>query len=391
MLPYIVLFMIPVFAVLSPWKADVILKKFIWIFFAFGLILFIGFRNEIGGDWLAYVDGYPDFRTASVDEAFNLNSDDLGYSATRLFFGRLDHYWNDGRSLSIIGYDGYARLIGRDIFFTNLFCAAIFSIGLLRFCNVLPFPWLGLVVSVPYLIIVVAMGYTRQAVSIGFIMWGMVDLLKYRYFKFLIAIFFAILFHKPALILMAFTIFINKSKKDFRRKIFAMAVISPAMILIFLVRFDHFYNNYYASPTNAGLSYGGGFRIAILLVSVVLFLFFRKSWKKIFPDSNLWLAFCGFSFILIFLFSSFPVATDRVALYLYPFQLIVFGRLPMLIRDNLNRTLFVFGVILFHATILFTWLIFAVHSEWWLPYQNYLTTDFEERIFIKRNFRAPSF
>ena len=55
---------------------------------------------------------------------------------------------------------------------------AIFAIGLVVFCRNLPRPWLALAVAVPYLVIVVAMGYSRQGVALGLAMLGLVALGK---------------------------------------------------------------------------------------------------------------------------------------------------------------------------------------------------------------------
>ena len=64
------------------------------------------------------------------------------------------------------------------IWFVNTICGGIFSYGLIAFARSQPRPWLALAVAVPYLIIVVAMGYTRQAAAIGFVMLGLSALAK---------------------------------------------------------------------------------------------------------------------------------------------------------------------------------------------------------------------
>ena len=55
-------------------------------------------------------------------------------------------------------------------YFVNTVCAALFAWGLVVFCRAQPRPWLALVVAVPYLVTVVAMGYTRQGTAIGLAM-----------------------------------------------------------------------------------------------------------------------------------------------------------------------------------------------------------------------------
>ena len=76
---------------------------------------------------------------------------------------------------------GYAALnwmaikLGIGISFVNVICAALFMGGVARFAWHQPNPALAIVVAVPYLIIVVAMGYTRQAAAIGIICYAIAD------------------------------------------------------------------------------------------------------------------------------------------------------------------------------------------------------------------------
>ena len=49
----------------------------------------------------------------------------------------------------------------------NLIGGAIFAFGLVAFCRRQPRPWLALAVAIPYLVIVVAMGYSRQGIALA--------------------------------------------------------------------------------------------------------------------------------------------------------------------------------------------------------------------------------
>jgi len=60
------------------------------------------------------------------------------------------------------------------IYGVNLVCAAIFMIGLISFSRRQPLPWLALAVSVPFFLIVISMGTTRQATALGFVFGGLV-------------------------------------------------------------------------------------------------------------------------------------------------------------------------------------------------------------------------
>ena len=84
------------------------------------------------------------------------------------------------------------------IYGVNLVSAVIFSIGLVIFCRYQPRPWLALCLSIPYLVIVVAMGYSRQGVAIGLIMPGLIALERGRLLPFLLSM-AATSFHSTAL------------------------------------------------------------------------------------------------------------------------------------------------------------------------------------------------
>ena len=104
--------------------------------------LFIGLRNEVGCDWRQYRFIFDEIR-----DGFTLNWLDMepGYFFLNSIFSGFEF----------------------GIFLVNTVCAVIFSYCLIKYCASLPRPWLGLCVAFPYFITVVAMGYTRQSVSIS--------------------------------------------------------------------------------------------------------------------------------------------------------------------------------------------------------------------------------
>jgi hypothetical protein len=73
---------------------------------------------------------------------------------------------------------------GLGIYLLNLFSARAFTLGLMVFCRNCPRPWLALLLAVPYLIIVVAMGYTWQGAAIGMTLIAMVALEKKTFSNF---------------------------------------------------------------------------------------------------------------------------------------------------------------------------------------------------------------
>ena len=129
--------------------------------FACLLVMVVGFRHEVGADWSNY---FKPLITA------------------------LEQTWFEG--IRSGGDPAYGLLtwiaanFGGGIYLVNLVCAIVFVAGLLVFARNTPQPWLAMCVAVPYLVIVVSMGYTRQSVAIGLAMLGLVTLNHGKLYKF---------------------------------------------------------------------------------------------------------------------------------------------------------------------------------------------------------------
>ena len=88
------------------------------------------------------------------------------------------------------------------VWLVNLIAGAVFAAGLLRFVRRLPDPMTAFTASIPYMTIVLAMGYTRQAMAFGLLLWGLVYLKDSRRLAFVATIALAATFHKSAVILL---------------------------------------------------------------------------------------------------------------------------------------------------------------------------------------------
>ena len=165
-------------------KAPAKTSSFALGMFAFLLVVVVGFRHKVGGDWFWYLE---------------------------LLGTALDQTWYEGMMNG--GDPAYGLLtwiaanFGGGLYLVNLVCGLVFVAGLLVFARSSPQPWLAMCVAVPYLVIVVAMGYTRQSVAIGLAMVGLVGLSQGRIYKFAAWVILAALFHKSALILLPLAVF----------------------------------------------------------------------------------------------------------------------------------------------------------------------------------------
>lgn len=315
------------------------------LFFAL-LLLSVGWRHQVGGDWGNYLPTIDAALQQSLAEAI-AQSGDTAYNALT---------WLSAHA-------------GAGIYGVNLVCALVFAYGLMVFCHNSPRPWLSLAVAVPYLVIVVAMGYTRQGVAIGLIMLALVALDKGSLVKFIAWVAVAALFHKTALILIPLAIFAG------RKNWVALVGVLLTAVLMFVLLLAEYVDSMVAGYITAEYaSSGAAFRIAMNALPAAVFLVFRNRFdltdtQRVFWT---WMAFGGLAFIGMLAVSPSSTAVDRVALYWIPLQLYVWSRWPAaMARTNNAQLPWVVGVLLYSLAVQFVWLFYADHSYAWVPYQFY--------------------
>ena len=305
------------------------------------IVLMIGLRDTVGVDWVTYERIFQWVGVRDLEYVVQFN--DPGY-----------------RALNWLVYQ-----LGAGIWLVNLLCAAVFTWGFWRFARIQPFPWIAVMIAVPYLIIVVAMNYTRQAVAIGFVLAGLASLSRgggfWKYFVYLAT---AALFHSSALVALPLGMF------GLRRNRLAQLALIPAALYALnsgLIRdpVDHLVRIY----IDTGLqSEGTQVRVALCVVPALLFFLFRSRLRFDRDEEILWRNFSLAAFGLLALLFIFPSSTvvDRIALYLLPLQVVVFARLPFVLNSELQAKAIL--VPLF-AAVLFVWLNFAINAHAWIPYR----------------------
>lgn len=308
------------------------------------LVLMIGLRHEVGGDWLTYIE-HIDTRAAGT---FERKEQDPAFAL----------------------FNDLAIKTGLGVYLVNLLSAVIFTWGLLVFCRAQPRPWLALAVSVPYMITVVAMGYTRQGVAIGVAMLAMVALGRGSTLKFVLWIALAAAFHKSAVILIPLAILANT-----KRGIYTLlwVLVSGATLFFLLLResVDFLIYGYIEQQYQ---SKGAGIRIAMNAVPAAIFLLLRKRFHMPKEELSFWtgMAWSALLFVVLLKASPSSTAVDRVALYWIPLQLFVLARLPnSLGRADGKNLVWVCAIVCYSAAVHFVWLMFADTAFAWLPYQFY--------------------
>lgn len=306
----------------------------------------VGLRHQIGTDWFNYKRTIDNLYYANFSGA--LASKDVG-------FGVL--VW-------------IANRLGSGMYITNFVCAAIMMYGIARFAHRQPDRWMALTAAVPYLIIVVGMGYTRQAAAIGLVLLAILAFEHGKLLRTIVLVIMAALFHGSSLLVLPFfgAVLVNKNG----RLLLPFAAVSILLFTVLLSRrIDNLYS-LYVTRENSIDSSGALIRVLMNVVPSVLFLSLRRRFNLDRDFQLLWTLFAVGSLALLVILPFFPSSTaiDRAALYMIPVQLFVFGRLPLVLGQTPQGARFVsFGSILYYAAALFVWLTFASNARNWLPYK----------------------
>jgi hypothetical protein len=225
-------------------------------------------------------------------------------------------------------------------------------------------------VAVPYLITVVAMGYTRQGVAIGLAMLAIVALGRGNTFRFILFIALAATFHKSAVILAPLAVLANSK----RRIVTFLWVGVTAFVLFWLLlreALDNLISGYIGDEYQSS---GAAIRVAMNAVPAILFLFFRSRFQLSKEQRSFWtwMSLSALLLVVALQLSPSSTAVDRVALYWIPLQLFVLSRLPNVLGSRSGKNVFwVNFVVIYSAAVMFVWLFYGVHSVYWLPYQFY--------------------
>lgn len=341
MWPYWLMFLVPAWAVLTPGRLKPSQARVVWVVVGVLFALMMGLRHEVGGDWGSYSKHFAQASSLDLGEVVAMG--DPGYYLLNWLVSKL----------------------GGGIYHVNLVCAAVMMWGTVVFCRAQPNPWLALMAAVPYMLIVVGMGYTRQAVALGFALLGLAALGNGRVRWFVIWIALGATFHKSAVLLLPIAA-LAASRNRFMT--FSLVGLSTVLLYYLLLAdaSERLWENYVEAEYQ---SQGGLIRVLMNAVPATLLFLFRKHLVPDQQERKLWLWIAIFALVCLPLVGLASTAVDRVALYLIPIQLFVFSRLPRLATTVRMRTPLVLGIVGYYTAVLFVWLNFAVHSNYWLPYQ----------------------
>jgi hypothetical protein len=349
MLIYWVLFLIPAaMAVTAPerdWPGFSSRGQAIIAVIFAGVYVAVSFaRYEVGADWYAYEQMY----VAVLQE--NL-ADSL--SITDPIFSFL--LWISAQ-------------IGGDVYWVNAICSLILVSGVLRVAKLTREPWLAIAVSVPYLLIVVGFGYVRQGAAIGCLLWAISTIDRRQYSRTLGLVIIASGLHSTAIVLGPVIAFAAAN----RNKLAVLGLTSIAAVSVALLAERA---SYHVAAHYIDIEMSSSGALVRLLMVLLPSLLLLARWSVVDSPYRLrmiWLGMSLASFVALVALWLTPSSTliDRMALYLTPVQLYVFGELRRLIGLSRSSTLLVrmLGLAI-GAAVMMIWLNFATHASDWVPYE----------------------
>lgn len=348
MIVYWLMYFLPILAFAFKQTTDPHYYDRAWLALCILFTFFIGLRFEVGGDW----DGYLDH--------FN-------YMVGASFIERLSDY-DPGYAL----FEWLSATLGWGIYGVNIACGALVMTGVYQFCRKQPQPWLAFTVAVPYLIIVVAMGYTRQATALGLELIALVALANGQLVRYAFWILLALTFHKTAVVLLPLALVATSYENVWIKRIFLAASFLAMALLGGWAMFSKESQLLVVNYIDADMiSQGATIRVAMNAVPAAIFLLFAKRLAPDEVERRTWVLLSLLALGCIPLLSIASTATDRIALYLIPVQLFVYSRIGVALFSETSRSLANAVIVIGYAVVLFVLLEYApIVSVSWLPYQN---------------------
>lgn len=310
------------------------------------LIIFIGFRREVGGDWWNYLHIFGDISRSSF--LTGLRRAEPAYALLN---------W-------------IAVYLGVGIWLPNLVCGTIFVAGLTKFCSEEPNPSLALVIALAYFVIVVAMGYTRQSAALGLVMLALNQYQRGSTLRMALWLVLAVTFHTSAIVMLP-VLAVASVRRGFL-PILLFAVLAAVIVYQFAGTISQLVSRYTAETFSSA---GAVPRLLMNLLPAIVFLTFPQRLARNPSDQRLWTIFAVLALMSVVLLLTAPstAIVDRIGLYLIPLQIVVWSRLPTVLGTPSRPSLLaVSAVIAYSLAVEVVWLNAGPWARAWIPYRNYL-------------------
>lgn len=317
--------------------------NFIFWFYFIALLIFCGFRFEVGPDWHQYHAIYQSY--SSLDF-----SDFIDFSEPSFFLLNKTSEWLG------TGYEGVI-----------FFCSLIFLYGCFSYARTTSDPWLAIAAVLPYLVFIISMSGIRQSVAIGLGFYLLAHWNGFSIVVKLVIIALATSFHNSAALLLIFVIYTMKLSLIVRGLLTAVVILFVAYALDETDTFQKYQSVYLEQNI---ISTGAFYHVLLTAFPALLYLIFQKKLIAYHQDNmNVYLAsLMALAAMPLLMVSSTGIS--RLTLYLSFVQIWVY---PAIIRARVaNRLLLKSAISMLIMAIFFVYFILGVHAFAYLPYQNIL-------------------
>jgi EpsG family len=308
-------------------------------------VLIAALRYEVGGDWVTYDLMYDEINRGSLGDAMTYT--DPGFGALLFLSAKLE--WG--------------------IYPVNGFCALVIGLGTINVARWTRDPWLGIIMALPYLLIVVGMGYLRQGAAIGFILLAISALQTRANLRVLIYLALATSFHSTAAIVFPLFGYVMASRNRFLALVLS-ALGAGAVFFVLSSQLQEFQVGYVDAQYESG---GALPRALINAAPSILLLLFRRNFVFEPRSRIVWIviAIANLAALIALALSPSSTAVDRIGLYFSIIQILVFGEVCALLAARGTSVLLIrIAVIGAAAVVQSVWLILATHARFWVPYQS---------------------
>jgi len=345
MIPYILVSMLPGFSSLgeaSKYSKLRNVKPLFGLYFVL-LVVFVGFRFNVGPDWYAYLKIYSVAQSESISKA--LIRSEPGYMLINIVSARL----------------------GGGIVLVNLICAGIASWAIYGYCKDQSRPWLAAFILVSFTLVTIIMGLNRQGVAVSLTFLAIRYLNHRKAFRYVATIAFAASFHVSALILLPL-VTVNKSLGWIVNVILLVSVIAAVGFYVYIFEMANLQQTYIAKNLHSGGAY---FRFVFHVLAALIFLAFWRRMRLNEVEIKIYriLSYAVVALVPALIFAPSTTAIDRLAFYLIPLQVVVFSNLPNILgRRNEFLPLVLFFVLCLYFANLIVWFFAGNNAEYFVPY-----------------------
>jgi hypothetical protein len=341
---YLVMAAIALMAVLFPRKRP---NAVAWAVAFVVLVVFVGLRHKVGMDWNNYL-----VITDRIHDGGAMQALDFAEPGFALLT------WLSTRA-------------GWGIYGVNLASAIVFCLGLFRLCLRTETPWLGLAMATPFLVMVVAMSASRQAIAIGILFWLVAQWKEYPLHWRVGLILLATSFHYSACFFLCFSPLDLDARPAVKVGIAVVLGLAALWVLESTGSAEYYVASYVSEKSELTYSPGAVQHVLLNAAPALLLLAGRRVRERLFPTIVV-RRFALLALLLVPTAFFFSTAAGRVSFYLFPVSIYAVAAVPTLFAHPRVRAIVRMALACGTVFLLWFWLTYANSALAYIPYGNAL-------------------